>query len=160
MKRQTTKIQVKTTQVNENTEIQDMWKDPVFVSRQQELQKLSQDFSTAIDKLIVNKPLAVNSSLLNNSNSSSYYDSYDEEEEEEETTQEFQKIGDTVREQALLLMYEIDQMKKDTYQLISWFRPSTVKKHPKLSKMKNGLESLINYLDSLRMRAECLISYY
>lgn len=140
---------------NSTTQYQDMWEDPVFVSRQKEITQLSHDFSKAIDLLVVDKPLTVDPALLDNSeyDSSDYFD-----EEEEEGIIKTQKVGYKIQEQALLLMYEIDQMKKDTYRLISWFRPKAVKHNQKLMKMKNGLESLIDYLDSLRMRAEGLIS--
>lgn len=138
-----------------NHQYQDMWEDTVFVNRQKELTQLSHDFSKAIDLLIVDKPLTVDPALLDDSE----YDSSDYfEEEEEDEINKTQKVGYKIQEQALLLMYEIDQMKKDTYRLISWFRPKAVKRNPKLMKMKNGLESLIGYLDSLRMRAENLMA--
>lgn len=144
---------------NEKELIQNMWNDTVFVSRQQELQKLSKDFSSAIDQLIVNKPLVVKPDLIDMNYSSSYSDySYDENEEEEEASYgEPRNINEIVKEQALLLMYEIDQMKKDTYQLISWFRPNLLKQNKRLLNMKNGLEFLVNFLDSLRIRCENLI---
>lgn len=138
-----------------NTQYQDMWEDTVFVNRQKELNQLSHDFSKAIDLLVVDKPLTVDPALMDDSE----YDSSDYfEEEEEDNSNKVQKVGYKIQEQALLLMYEIDQMKKDTYRLISWFRPKAVKHNQKLMKMKAGLESLIGYLDSLRMRAESLIT--
>lgn len=137
-----------------NSQYQDMWDDSVFVSRQKEITQLSHDFSKAIDLLIVDKPLTVDPALLDDSG----YDSSDYFEEEEEDILKAHKVGYKIQEHALLLMYEIDQMKKDTFRLISWFRPKAVKHNQKLMKMKKGLESLIGYLDSLRMRAECLIS--
>ena len=139
---------------DENTQYQDMWEDPVFVSRQKEISQLSHDFSKAIDLLVVDKPLTIDPALLDYSED----DSSDYFEEEEEGFAKSQKVGYKIQEQALLLMYEIDQMKKYTYRLISWFRPKSMKHNPKLMKMKNGLESLIGYLDSLRMRAEALIT--
>lgn len=139
-----------------NEKLPDMWEDPVFVSRQKELNQLSQEFSKAIDKLVVEHPLHFDPKLLDDQ-SQSCTDSFIEEEEEDTDEIKSNRIGKTIHEKALLLMFEIDQMRKDTYRLISYFRPNSIKHNARLMKMKSGLENLVGYLDSLRMRAECLL---
>jgi hypothetical protein len=125
----------------------DMWTDHVFLSRQREIKQLTSDFETLMDKMLVNRPIVLDKKLL---------PPLREEEEEEEEPPPPPKIP--IQQHALLLMREIDVMRQDTHRLIVWFRPSVTKANPRLKNLKNSLEQLYHYLESLRIRAEDLLS--
>ena len=129
-----------------------MWQDTVFVSRQKEIHELSDNFSYVLDQMLVHRPLVLDKKLLDDIKSES--DASDSEHNEEE---EF-NMETTIHEQALLLMHEIDQMKRETHELITWFRPNFCKSNLQLRHMKQGVEQLYEFLSSLRIRAENLLS--
>jgi hypothetical protein len=126
-----------------------MWSDRVFVSRQREIRQLSTNFAELLDRMAVDRPLSLDPKLL------------DEPAEEEEESAEPPLQDDralTIREHALLLLHEIDLMRGETHQLILWFRPALVKANPRLATLKSGIQGLYSFLESLRMRAERLLS--
>jgi hypothetical protein len=129
----------------------DMWTDKVFISRQKEIRQLATDFETVMDRMVVNRPIALDPKLL----------AQEEEEEVEEQEQEVQAQEEevSIHRRALLLMREIDLMRQDTQRLIVWFRPSATKSNPRLRNMKQCLEQLYTFLESLRIRAENLLAY-
>lgn len=136
--------------MQESGALKDMWHDSVFINRQKELRGLSNDFSTLLDQMLVDRPLTLDEKLLQ--------ELAEEEEEVEEHHEEEQDIEVTIHEQALLLMHEIDQMRKDTYKIITWFRPAVCKTSPRLRSMKQGVEQLHDFLEKLRVRAENLLA--
>lgn len=129
---------------------QDMWNDRVFVNRQREIRALSSEFSTVLDQMLVDRPVVLDEKLLR-----------DLEPDKEDEASEGENDGDIdveINQNALLLMHEIDRMRKDTHQLITWFRPSVCRENPRLREMKQGVEQLYSFLESLRIRAENLLA--
>jgi hypothetical protein len=126
----------------------DMWTDKVFISRQKEIRQLASEFESVMDKMVVDRPLALDPELL-----------VQQEEEDIEQEDQLQEEQLSIHRRALLLMHEIDLMRQDTHRLIVWFRPSATKANPRLNNMKQCLEQLYTFLESLRIRAENLLSY-
>ena len=127
-----------------------MWDDRVFVNRQKEIRTLSNEFSEILDQMLVDRPVALDPKLIENVNG-----------EEEDITQEEESEEDidvTVNQNALLLMHEIDKMRKDTHELLTWFRPSVCRGNPRVKGIKQGVEHLYLFLESLRIRAENLLA--
>jgi hypothetical protein len=122
-----------------------MWDDTVFVSRQKEIRELSTNFAQLLDGMVVDHPLAMDPKLL------------EEVSEEEEVIEPPRDPAFNIAEAALLLLHEIDQMRKETYQLILWFRPHA-KSRSRLASLQAGIQDLYAFLDSLRVRAERLLS--
>lgn len=127
-----------------------MWEDRVFISRNKEIQEITNDFDAAIDHMLSSRPLNVDPKLLE--------DEEEEDEEEEEICEEEEDYDMIINREALLLMHEIDMMKNDTSRLMTYFRPKGLQARPLLRKIRENLESLSNFLDNLRYRAECLLS--
>ena len=135
----------------ESPSLKDMWHDNVFINRQKEIRGLSNDFSALLDQMLVDRPLTLDEKLLKEL-------AEEEEEEIEGHQEEEQDIEMAIHEQALLLMYEIDEMRKDAHKLITWFRPNICKTSPRLRSMKQGVEQLYAFLETLRVRAENLLA--
>jgi hypothetical protein len=127
----------------------DMWHDKVFISRQKEIRELSVGFSDLLDQMVVDRPLTVNPKLLE--------ESVDEEEQITESEPEHVEPF-SISQAALLLLNEIDVMRKETHKLILSFRPNIIRTNPRLAGLKSGLQDLYSFLDSLRVRGERLLS--
>jgi hypothetical protein len=127
----------------------DLWHDRVFISRQKEIRELSTNFSRVLDHMVVDRPLTLDPKLL--------VESEIEEEEEEEMRIEPNRALN-ISEAALLLLHEIDVMRKETHQLILSFRPGLIRSNPRLGTLRAGIQDLYSFLDSLRVRAERLLS--
>jgi hypothetical protein len=125
-----------------------MWHDHVFISRQKEIHELSSNFSRLLDHMVVDRPLALDPKLLEEPT----------QEEEDESIEPESDQSFNISEATLLLLHEIDLMRKEAHQLILSFRPNVVKTHPRLANLRAGIQDLYTFLDSLRIRAERLLS--
>jgi hypothetical protein len=98
--------------------------------RQSEIRELSEKFTDALNTILsVRTELTYYTTIVNSNNE------YEDEEEDLESEGDQAK-----RDQVLLLMHEIDVMRRDVYKIITWFGPRALKKSLRLQSMKNGTE--------------------
>jgi hypothetical protein len=116
----------------------------VFKSRQQEIEQLSTNFAHLLDEMVVDRPLSLDSS--------------GEEEEEPADQPPDDDHTLTITERGLLLLNEIDSMRRETHQLVLWFHSAVVRANPRLANLKSGIQDLYSFFGSLRIRAEKLLS--
>jgi hypothetical protein len=120
-----------------------------FVRKQKEISEVQRAFAAAIDDVKVNGPEGTGKDLTIDADEFDY-----EYEEEDESESDYDS---DIRQRALLLMHDIDRMRRDTYRVLTWFRPAAVKKSAKLANLRDGVVHLYQFLEDLRIRAEKLL---
>ncbi|EAX98635.1 hypothetical protein TVAG_403170 [Trichomonas vaginalis G3] len=130
---------------NVQTLQEEQWDDKVFVSRQKEIVKLSQNFADAVDKLITEKPFI--------------FEHPEIEEEEYEYVEEEEEIEiNNLNADSLIIIHQIVVLQQDIDRLISGLSPNLIQKNQYIAKVVNQLHSLSDYMETLRVRAENLLS--
>ena len=133
--------------MDENIAAEEHWDDQVFINRQREISKLSRNFTEAVDKLLAEKPIVVEIPEMEE-------EEYEYVEEEEEDDDGYRDING----ESLVLIHEIDVLVRDIQQIIDGIPPQLIKRNKYIGKIIQQLESLVNYMTTLRIRAEKLIT--
>lgn len=83
---------------------------------------------------------------------------FEDDETDEYSSLEENQEHPSVSESALLIIADINQLLKETYQFSNCFKSKHINKRPELAKLYKDLLSLIDYIEKLRIRAEKLLS--
>lgn len=123
---------------------EEQWDDQVFVSRQKEIAKLSQNFADAVDRMITEKPLIFEPPEIEENE----YE-YVEEEEEEQL--------DNLNADSLIVIHEIVALQTEIDRIVNGLSPSLINRNKLVARVVTQLQSLSLYMDTLRIRAENLL---
>ena len=126
-------------------DIHDQWNNEVFKNRQREIQKTVNAFTNAVDQMCEEKSIQFDP-----------VSSFEDDQENLDESQDF-ITSFNMNENVLLVINQIDELLKDSRKILAWFKARHIKTNPELMKLYTGLHSLIEFVTTLRIRAEKLL---